>query len=309
MLDAPTHHSHPFPFFTAPAAFPDAVLDDLRGRFDGGLAWARHDSFYRCHMAHLHDLDPSLLRELAARMRTLTGEPMTDEVSATAQRMDPTDHALPHTDRPLLGYETARLVVQLDPGWRPEHGGAFHALGSQDAADVALVVPPLRGSAVGFVMGPSTWHEVTPTTRPRHTVVFHFTHAGNTPAVERAVRATLSDLRLGDLPPELDGPAAEAEATRPEEATRRAILTAALLHRWGAGPEDLVAAYPRAVDDLDPVAPAERLARWVVRLHTEDFDGAAWRRHRDALATAPPLACGPAEALRQVLFPDPSRTG
>ncbi len=299
--DARLHH-HPFPYLTAATSFPAEVLADLRARFEGPLDWQRHDSFYRCHMAHLDGLDPAWLAHLAARMRTLLGVPLTDRVTATVQRMDPGDHALPHTDRPLVGYEVARLIVQLDPGWTPEDGGVFEALGSPDPDDVAHQVPPLHGSAVGFVMTPRSWHAVRPTRRPRHTVVFHFQHVANTPDVARAIHRTFEAVDLASLPAALDAPMAEAEASLPEEITRRAALTAWLLHRWGEPVADVLRAYSDALHDpLPPFdAPAAQLlAAWAVRLRTDDFPTEAWGEVAARLGGS----VGGDDTLRSVLFP------
>jgi hypothetical protein len=106
----------PFPLAVADAMFDDAVLARLTALFEGWAGWPRHeDTFYRCWITEVHDeLDPAWLAGLRHEVSEALGVPLAGPVRVTAQRMAPGDGSDRHTDRPLAGYEAARLVLQLD---------------------------------------------------------------------------------------------------------------------------------------------------------------------------------------------------
>ncbi len=135
MIARPVHHRHPFPFFLCDGAFPAEVCEVLEQLFSEGKDWQRRDAeFYRCFLRDCTaEVSVELLRATAARMREITGFPLTEEVQLTAQRVVPGQSIGVHSDRPLLGYEFARLVVHLNDGWQACHGGLlelFEHLGS-----------------------------------------------------------------------------------------------------------------------------------------------------------------------------------
>jgi hypothetical protein len=322
VLAHPVHHDRPWPFFTVDDALPPAARAALLRLFDRDLPWQRHDSFYQCWIAVVTErVDRELLAGVLARMRELVDVPLADRITATVQRMQPGDQALPHTDRPLVGYEAVRLVVQLDDGWRDGDGGLFLVHPDPDGTEVAHVRAPRAGSAVGFVMTPASHHAVSPTRRTRRTVVFHLWHAGNTPEVARLVGELYDGASLAELPAALDRVAAEAEARLPEPTTLHAALAALALHRWGYADVAVVAGYRRALGepvgddeigtesaDEDDLAAA--LAGWVARLRLEDFDVAGWDALRRELAPRRPARHARLRAVWDACFPEaaaPSR--
>ena len=75
--------------------------------------WEHHGvDLYQCFISDVTaDIAPDFQAEVLVRMREITGLPLIDHVRITAQRML-SGHAIGmHGDRPLLGYEIARLVV------------------------------------------------------------------------------------------------------------------------------------------------------------------------------------------------------
>jgi hypothetical protein len=218
---------------------------------------------------------------LRAHMARLTGIPLSDRVEATAQRMGSGDGATVHSDRPLVGFEVARLVVQLNRDPTVADGGLFLVHGDAEAQTVHLERLPDWNSAVGFVMRPGSWHSVTPVVRERRTVVFNFWHPANDQPVVEWVAQAFAGMSFADLPTALDAHTAEAEARWPEDDTLRASTVAWVLHRWGYPPALLVDAYGASLaGELQTPDPewiaAFRLATWVVRLRLEDFDVDGW---------------------------------
>ena len=272
-------HEHPFAFFTSEEALPEPVLQWLDGLFEQPRAWDLHaDSFYRAWLSDVPELDADLRRAVIARFSELTGVPLADRVRLTVQRMEPGQYALPHTDRPLLGYEGARLVVHLNPGWRAEDGGALRIHSDAEGLQTHHERLPERNGAFGFVMGPNSWHSVQTMTRTRRAAVFNLFHAANTPELAQRVRQELEGLHFADLPASLDALIDQAEQERPLEDSHRAGTVAWLLQKWGAH-ELVVPGYRAALEPLDADCTDQGVllrARWFERLANEDFDAALW---------------------------------
>ena len=56
-----------------------------------------------------------------------------------------------HSDRPYLGYEMARLIVQLNKDWQAAHGGVLELFESQEGQAVAHVKPRIQHGTGLFV--------------------------------------------------------------------------------------------------------------------------------------------------------------
>ncbi|WP_295393099.1 2OG-Fe(II) oxygenase [uncultured Thiodictyon sp.] len=311
MLANPIHHEHPYPFFSVEPAFSTIDCAHLEGIFEQDLPWLAHGgSFYEVRNCDATDrLAPEFLAALARRMRTLTGLPLTDRIAATAQTMAPGARIGVHTDRPLVGWEAARLVVQFNRGWQPADGGLLQAHDDEAGTRVCASAPPRFNSAFGFGMHQGSYHSVTETTRPRRTFVFNFWHAGNSQELADAVKTLFAAMQFGALPGLLDPDRVAAEESLPEEQTYRALAVATALQRWGL-PEAVIRGGYRAATGLQ-AAPATdcadgvaiALAQWAAQLYVEDFDLTQWQRLSLALAAPPATHRSPLAAFSQIAFP------
>lgn len=73
------------------------------------------------------------------------------------------------------GEETHRLLLQINRGWREEHGGFLMMFNSFDASDVAAIYKPVSNSVVGFEISEKSYHAVsTINDFSRYTLVFTF---------------------------------------------------------------------------------------------------------------------------------------
>jgi 2OG-Fe(II) oxygenase superfamily len=202
-------------------------------------------------------------------------------VEVTAQRMLPGQVIGVHSDRPLLGFEIARVVVQLNKQWRAEHGGVLDLFDGVDGPPL-LSIAPTYNSAVGFLLHPHSFHGVTEVTQARQTLVFNFWHAANTEALAAHLKALFANMDFSEFPAALNGLATAAEARLPEELTLRAGTAALALVRWGYDSATTVAGYQfsAGLSNLQGVDPEGRaaivLADWVARLYQESFDLARW---------------------------------
>ncbi|MFT5685298.1 MAG: hypothetical protein ACI8RZ_006248 [Myxococcota bacterium] len=290
VLPSVHHHTDPFPHFTAEDTLPAALLTDLDALFAADLPWVHHrDAFYRAWLCDVSTrIAAPMQAALVGRMRVITGLPLTDRLQVTVQRMEPGQYAGPHTDRPLLGYEVARLIVQLSEDWRVEHGGVLHLHRDVDGAQTVTRRPPRFNTGFGFVMGPRSFHSVQPTTVTRRTAVFNFWHIGNTEALAETVRQQLAGLRFDHLPRSLDDLISESEQSRPEDDSFRAGCIAALLCQWGFSEPVIRAGYRAGLDSVlcEASSAPVRIAAWVQWLQHERFDVSRWSTLAPALLQA-----------------------
>ena len=291
MLLQPDHHLHPFPFFRVNAAFTEEQCAALEQLFSQDIEWQHQDGvFYRCSLGDVtQNIPAGFQAEILARMREITGLPLVDRVQVTAQRMLP-GHAIGiHSDRPLLGYEIARLVVQLNKQWHAEQGGVLE-LFSTPEGKAEFSVNPEYNTAFGFLLHANSFHGVTEVTQPRLTVVFNFWHRANTPELAAHIETLFAGLHFSEFPAALDPVASAAESSLPEEVTFLAGTAAIALHRWGYDAATVVAGYQHSAGlsacdtrDAETYA-AVRLADWVATLYRDSFDLIRWNGLQRALA-------------------------
>lgn len=283
MLAQPIHHDSPFPFFYDNSAFSEAQCAALECLFSQDGEWQQRDgAFYRCSLKDVTESIPVAFQtEVLDRMREITGLPLINRVLVTAQRMLPGHVIGIHSDRPLVGYEIVRLVVQLNKQWQAEHGGVLELFSSPESEAVFRVNPEYN-KAFGFLLHVDSYHAVTEVTQPRQTVVFNFWHAANTPELAAHVQALFADMRFSELPAALHPVASAAELSLPEETTFRAGTAAVALHRWGYDENTVVAGYQHCTglsscdtNDAETYA-AVLLADWVACLYRDTFDLAGW---------------------------------
>jgi hypothetical protein len=286
----PNHHDKPFPFFYLTSAFSEEQCAALECLFLQADEWQHRDGdFYRCSLKDVTDKIPPMFQtEVLDRMREITGLPLVNRVLITAQRMLPGHVIGLHSDRPLLGYELARLVVQLNKQWQAEHGGVLELFSSSESA-ASFRLNPEYNAAFGFLLHAGSYHGVTEVTKPRQTVVFNFWHAANTPELSAHLKTLFADLHFSELPTALNPVASAAELTLPEDITYRAGTSAVALHRWGYDEATVVTGYQHSAGlsicntiDAETYA-AVLLADWIAFLYRDSFDLPRWEILRSKL--------------------------
>jgi len=277
-------HRVPFVCFTVDRAFSETDCELLEGLFEGGDPWQRRDgAFYRCFLRDVtRELAPEFRATVVARMREITSMPLAARVGVTAQRMVPGDRIGIHSDRPLVGFEVARLVVQMNAGWRSEDGGVLRLYDGDQSRPVRSVEPRYN-RAFGFLLHEDSHHSVDEVTRERRSVVFNVWHVGNTPELAEAVAELFSEAHFSDLPASVNAVASRAEAELGEDVTLRAGFAAWVLHGWGVPESMLVLGYRFSVGWEKRAIPVVRLADWLARLHLEPFDSELWCSVRDGV--------------------------
>jgi 2OG-Fe(II) oxygenase superfamily len=284
LLSQPNHHDNPFPFFYVNSAFSKEQCTALEGLFFLDGEWQHRDgAFYRCSLRDVTENIPvSFQMEVLGRMREMTGLPLTNRVLVTAQRMLPGQVIGIHSDRPLLGYELVRLVVQLNKEWQTDHGGVLELFSSPES-EVVFSVNPEYNKAFGFILHVDSYHGVTEVTQPRQSLVFNFWHAANTPELAAHVQDLFTNVKFSELPTALDAVASAAELSLPEDSTLLAGTAAVALHRWGYDETTIEAGYLHSAglsicdsNDAETYA-AVLLANWVAFLYRDSFDLSRWK--------------------------------
>ena len=285
-----TQHSTPFEFFTGDDALPVADINHLIDLFDQEQKWELHDSFYKASIADVTaKIDRELLRGLAAKMAEITETKLSGRVEVKIQKMDRGQYSGVHTDRPLLGFEAVRLVVQLNDGWSIERdGGALRIHEADNEERVTMKRSPIRNSCFGFVMTPKAHHSVQVTNRERRTAVFYFWHVGNTQEISDWVESQFLGISFAALPEYLSEIITHAEQHLSEEETFRAATVAWLLVQWGSDRESVISGYQSALRCHTITSSLEEtLATWVYSLRHEAFDIESWRLMRQIFVERP----------------------
>jgi hypothetical protein len=253
-------------------------------------------------------------------MREITGLPLTNRVVVTAQRMLPGQAIGIHSDRPLVGYEIARLVLQLNKQWQAEHSGVLELFSSRES-EAVFKVNPEYNTAFGFLLHGDSYHGVTEAIQPRQTVVFNFWHAANTPELAAHVQALFANMHFSELPTALNPLASAAELSLPEETTFQASMAALALQRWGYDETTILRGYQHSagmsVCDTEQAETyaAVLLADWMAYLYRDSFDLVLWNILRRELVGIEVFArlmptwqlCLPIEATRQAVICQPIR--
>lgn len=107
-----------------------------------------------------HDLAAELT---SAPFREAFGELLSDDLTgclfeADMFRLGPGCWIGPHRDLPG---KLASLIIYLNEGWDPSHGGALRVLASRDEADTVAELAPVAGSGALIVRSRRSWHAVT----------------------------------------------------------------------------------------------------------------------------------------------------
>ncbi|MEN0065910.1 MAG: hypothetical protein AAGA48_27465 [Myxococcota bacterium] len=258
------------PVAVTEAAFDAQMLAKLDARFAATRDWVRHDqNFYRCFIAEADDALPdSIQTGLRDAVGAALGLPLAATVRITVQRMTTGDGADRHTDRPLVGYEAARFILQLDT----PRGGCFRLLEAEGQGRAWLQRPAVRNQALAFELCTDADHDVTPCVDARRTLVVHFWHRANPPHARDLVHQWLAPMSFASLPSVLDPLIAEADANFDDRVTGVAGRVAWLIGQWGGTPADVSEAFIRVLKGALAGTEAEARARFIVELALDSFD-------------------------------------
>ena len=117
---------------------------------------------------------PETLTALRYRMTRHFRRSLSERVDVTAHKLVPEQTIRIHNDF-IAGGESHRLLLQLNRGWEPEHGGYLMLFDGPEPETVSKVLEPRHGSVQGFAISPRSYHAVsTVHGGERFTVVYSF---------------------------------------------------------------------------------------------------------------------------------------
>ena len=117
---------------------------------------------------------PETLIALRQRMFEYFRHPLSERVDVTAHKLVPEQTIRIHNDH-IPGGESHRLLLQLNRGWEPTHGGYLMFFGGPEPETISKVVNPDSGSVQAFAISPRSHHAVsTVHAGERFTMVYSF---------------------------------------------------------------------------------------------------------------------------------------
>lgn len=284
MLLDPHFSDQPFSHFSVNETFSQELCDSLEPLFVLEGEWQHRDgSFYQCDILDVTEhIAVEVQQGVLRQLREISGLPLVeDRVLVTAQRMHPGQAIGIHSDRPLLGYEIIRLVVQFNKHWQADHGGVLELFSSKQG-DAVVTVNPEHNKGFIFVLNENSYHGVTQALQPRQSLVFNFWHVANTPELEEHIKELFADLHFSELPKSLDPIASAAQADLAEDLSLMADTAAVALKRWGYSESTIIMGYQHCAglaveQNLDEETYAAiRLADWVASLYRQSFNLEKW---------------------------------
>jgi Rps23 Pro-64 3,4-dihydroxylase Tpa1-like proline 4-hydroxylase len=175
----------PFPYFVCPQAINTNLSYELLDWLEKAAPWKLVETdFYEQYefsflqtklpdsisilnsKDHLQDLTQQVAQNFSVRLA--------NRIDFTAHKLIPGQRIRIHNDY-IPGFETHRLLIQLNRGWEDENGGMLMLFNSQNPEDIYEIYRPIHGSALGFAISPDSHHAVsTIHGGERYTLVYSF---------------------------------------------------------------------------------------------------------------------------------------
>lgn len=174
----------PYEHFVAPAAMPSRCLDCLAWLEEEAPWTLTTTEFYEQYEFSLRDVAlppylqqlvcPDALASLRRQLCEQFGKHLSEGVDVTAHKLVCGQTIRIHNDF-IPGGESHRLLLQLNRGWKPKHGGYLMLFSGPEPESVSKVIEPFNGSIHGFSISPQSYHAVsTVHSGQRFTIVYSF---------------------------------------------------------------------------------------------------------------------------------------
>lgn len=181
-------HRIPFEHFLGRATLPNGGAD--------WLDWLEHEAPWKLTVTEFYEqfefsllhaslgtslkclVAPETLSALKLEMTKYFGEPLSERVDVTAHKLVSRQTIRLHNDF-IPGGESHRLLLQLNEGWQPDHGGYLMFFHGPEPETASNVIEPVSGSVQAFAISPHSYHAVsTVHAEKRFTIVYSF-HPGS----------------------------------------------------------------------------------------------------------------------------------
>ena len=176
--------SVPFEHLVAPTAMPSNSVECLTWLEEKAPWTLTTTDFYEQYefsLRHIaappflqHLICPNALTSLRRQLFQLFGQSLSEFVDITAHKLVCGQTIRIHNDF-IPGGECNRLLLQLNRGWEPEHGGYLMLFSGPEPESLSKVIEPFNGSIQAFSISPHSYHAVsTVHSGERFTIVYSF---------------------------------------------------------------------------------------------------------------------------------------
>jgi len=174
----------PYLHIVSPQFYTELFAETLLRWLESGATWRLKEAplfkqyelgfTHFKHCAEIEGLwDPGVLARLRDAVSKGFGVPVSGRINISAHKLVAGQHGSIHTDNEPD--ETHRLVVQLNRGRASDAGGNLVLLSGPTTDDMAIVFKQETNSAVGFGLGPASYHAIGRVrTGTRFTIIYTF---------------------------------------------------------------------------------------------------------------------------------------
>ena len=174
----------PFEHLVAPTVMPSSCIECLTWLEDEAPWTLSTTDFYEQYEFSLqHVAMPSFLQQLISpnalaslrhQLFKLFRRSLSECVDVTAHKLVYGQTIRIHNDF-IPGGESHRLLLQLNRGWEPEHGGYLMLFSGPEPESLSKVIEPFNGSIQAFSISAHSYHAVsTVHSGERYTIVYSF---------------------------------------------------------------------------------------------------------------------------------------
>jgi hypothetical protein len=174
----------PYLHIVSPRFYAEQFAETLLEWLESGATWRLKETVlfkqYELGFSHFKDCGeiqglwhPRVLSHLRDAASRAFGVSVSGRINISAHKLVSGQHGSIHTDNEPG--ETHRLVVQLNRGRASDSGGNLVLLSGPTTDDMAVVFKQASNSAVGFVLGPASYHAIGRVrTGTRFTIIYTF---------------------------------------------------------------------------------------------------------------------------------------
>ena len=174
----------PFEHLVAPTVMPSSCIECLTW-LAGEAPWTLTTTdFYEQYEFSFQDVAvppflqqltcPNALASLRRQLFKVFRRSLSECVDVTAHKIVCGQTIRIHNDF-IPGGESHRLLLQLNRGWEPEHGGYLMLFSGPEPESLSKVIEPFNGSIQAFLISSHSYHAVsTVHSGERFTIVYSF---------------------------------------------------------------------------------------------------------------------------------------
>lgn len=177
--------SMPFPYFVCPQVLSPQLGANLLTWLENDAPWKLVETdFYEQYEFSFFDVHlppeisvltlPENLSHIRNQVENLFSVKLETRIDLTAHKLISGQRIRIHNDY-IPGFETHRLLIQLNRGWEDENGGMLMFFNSDNPSDVHKIFRPTHNSSVGFAISPNSNHAVSTIYQgERFTIIYSF---------------------------------------------------------------------------------------------------------------------------------------